>query len=303
MAAVFVLCATVGAGADAVYTNVYQYFDSYYETFTEADWNGRTKLAENTVYYVDKEVKLTITRTLPESSLLVIRDGGKLTVEKGAALYIRGCLGVGERGILEVDGKLVLNSTGVTGVNGSIYAAEGCEVKVYGDAYIYRDGLFSVSGSVKVLNRGVLYYANDFRLYNNGAITGSTQRISGMELDRLQFKAEYQTDAMMRFYDRENRITYKVTHQNFIKKVCEAVSKIRLLPVRESIAVEGDYENRYAIRLYDSAGEEYFYIERPESESGGFVYINGIMYTYAEGSMTFDDLYYYIHGVRTNLKR
>lgn len=286
------------------YLNVYTDYYDYYGYNDEVKWSGKIVMKANTIYYVDSKITVSKVRNLPESSMLVVKRGGHITVSESGALYVQGHFGIEDGGIVEVNqSKLVLNSGSVSGVNGSLYINSDSQLKIYSKLFVYRNGLLSLSGSARAYTNGRLYYANEIRIYNNGNFSGTRERISGMSLDRYQTNIELKNGGFMRFYDRQNKVTYKITNQQVIKKICDALNKIKLIPVRESTVIEGTFENRFGIRLYDASGNEYFYFERPENESEGFVYINGITYAYPDSCLNFDEFYYYALGVRSFYKR
>lgn len=302
--AIFAPPAHAAENVNEYYVNVYTDYYDYYGFGDQVKWNGKTSMKENTIYYVDSKITVSAVRNLPISSMLVVKRNGHITVSEKGSLYVQGHLGIEDGGIVEVNkSKLVLNSRSITGINGSLYINAGAEMKIYSDLFIYRNGLMSLSGTAKTFNSGHLYYATEIRIYNNGRLEGTRDRITGMNLNRLQTNIELKSGGYMRFYDRSNKITYKISNREVMQRICDALNKIKLIPIRESTVIEGDFENRFGIRLYDSSGNEYFYFERPENESGGFIYIDGITYAYPDSCMSYDEFYYYALGVRSFLKR
>lgn len=301
---VFFITFSAGANEPQDYINVYtDYYDSN-SFFYEVVWNGKTAMKENTIYYVDNKITISKIRQLPASSMLVVREGGHITVNSTGALYIVGHFGIEDGGIVEVNkSKLVLNSGSITGINGSLYINNDSELKVYSKIYLYRNGLLSLSGLMQTYKNGKLLFANDIRMFNNGNFRGNRARIEGMPIERFSTAIELKSNGFMRFYDRRNKVTYKITNQVIIDKICSTLNKIKLIPIRESTILTGSFENRYAIRLYDEAGAEYFYFERPEYENDGSIYIDGIIYMYPESSMDFDEFYYYALGIKNFYKR
>lgn len=302
--AVFAPPAHAAENVSGYYINVYMDYYDFYGYNEQVKWNGRTSMKENTIYYVDSKVTVSAVRNLPVGSMLVVKRNGHITVSEKGSLYIQGHFGIEDGGIVEVNNsKLVLNSGSVSGINGSLYINAGAEMKIYSDLFIYRNGLMSLSGTAKTYNNGHLLYATEIRIYNNGRFDGTRDRITGMNPERLQSNIELKSGGYMRFYDRSNKITYKISNQDVIKRICDALNKIKLIPIRESTVIESDYENSFGIRLYDYSGNEYFYYERPESESGGFVYADGITYAYPDSCMSYDEFYFYALGVRSFMKR
>ncbi len=304
LAAIIMTSIPIGALNDD-YINVYLHYYEHFDNYGEDNWNGKTKLQENTVYYVNKKINVTNKRTLPLGSMLVIRNGGQITIKNGGALYIRGNFGVEHGGVIniETDSKLVINTGAIFGVNGSAYVGKGAQLKVYDRMYIYRDALVTINGIIQTYKNGKLYYVDDLKLYTNGSFKGSKQRINGMNMTRISIDIPDKEIKMMRFYDRTNAVTYKISHSGVNNTIINSLKKIKLLPLYESSNLDGIRENNFLIKLYDSNDDEFFIFERPYEVSNGLVYMNGYVYGVVDGGMNFNEFYFYALGVRTNFKR
>jgi len=301
----FNIYAVVSEASDGYYVNIYKEYYEYNEGLVENTWNGKTSLKENTVYYVDKKITISVTRVIPASSMLVVKDGGYINISSKGALYSRGYFGIEEGGIVDLakGSKLVLNTGSRNGLNGNLYVGEGTELKIYSALYIYNNGLLMISGAARTYNKGALYYVNSVRTFNGGSFKGKSERMQGLNVMPKSINIDIGRVASMRFYDRVNRVTYTIRNHNIISRICAALIKIKIIPLRESTPIESGYENRFAIRLYDDKDNEIFYFERPEYENGQYVYTGGVTYVYSDAGMTYDEFYFYAMGVREYAKR
>jgi hypothetical protein len=297
--------ASVASSADENYLNIYWDYFERHPDYSEAVWNGRTAMRDNTVYYVDRVITVTARRNVPATSMLVVRDGGYITISGSGSIQVRGYLGVEEGGIIDMskDSQLILAAGSKSGINGGLYVAEGAEVRIFSELYLYTNGITMISGTMRTANNGIVYFTNTIRTFNNGIFRGNRERMSGMNGSPVSLSADMSRVDYMRFFDRDNRTTYTIRDQNVINRITDGLFKIRLIPLRESTPIRSDFENRYAISLYDSRGREIFHFERPEHENGNLVYMNGVTYTYNDAGMTYDEFYFYAMGVRAFMRR
>lgn len=290
---------TYGADSDSEYRNVYADFLKENPNAVQVVWNGADKMKAGYIYTLEKKVSLTITRVVPRGAMLVIRGGGRLTVETGGgALYSEGTFAVEYGGVLELrsGGKFVLNSSGAAGLNGGFYIDAGSTGKIYSKLFLYRDGSISLSGSLTVYNAGQLFYENDIKNYS-GKFEGKKTRITGAPTTPLRTQLSADGVSFLRFYNRDEAVTYRVSAKARMQKIISGYNKITLYPLREGLAQDADFSHRYGIRLYNSYGAEILYIERPSSERAGIVCVDGFTYSYDETGMTYDEFYYYALGV------
>lgn len=296
---------TASTGANANYLNVYlNYFENNLE-YNEVVWNGRDPLRENTVYYVDRTINITNRRIIPATSMLVIRNNGYIAIKDSGSILVRGTLGIEEGGILDMErgSLLVLNIGSNAGVNGGLYVGEGSELRIFSAFYVYTNGLLMTNGLTRTVNDGTIYFVNSIRTFNNGVIRGNRERMSGLDVTPKNLNADMSRVVSMRFYDRANQNVYTLRDEKTIKMICDGLFKIKLTPLRESTPIQSDFDNRFAVRLFDERGVEIFYFERPEHENGMLVYMDGITYTYSDAGMTYDEFYFYAMGVRAFLRR
>ncbi len=122
----------------------------------QKEWNGKTRLKPDTCYFIDKPVSVTANNTLPEGSMIVVENGGKLTVKENVKLYVKGGVIVHSKASLVVKGRVILKSTSVSVINGGMTIGGKGRVSIYGNLQISQGGVMSVSGKAAVHNNGVV---------------------------------------------------------------------------------------------------------------------------------------------------
>lgn len=129
----------------------------------QKEWNGKTKLRANTCYFIGSGASVTVntSKTLPESSMIVVENGGKLTVNKGAKLYAKGAVIVHSNAKLTVSGQAFIKSTGACVVNGDLYVGASGRLTVYSNLQVSAGGMLSARGRVSVGGKGkILGFGN-----------------------------------------------------------------------------------------------------------------------------------------------
>jgi hypothetical protein len=287
-----------GAADSIDYINV---FEDYYGKHTETNetvWNGFDKMKDNTVYVVTDNLLMSVDRVIPDSSMLVIKEGCSLNIIGGATLYCEGNLGIEYSGVINLSsGRLVLNSGGVAGVSGSLYIDQSSEVKIYSGFYVYFGGAVLLSGKMSAINYGCVYQRDSIRTFGDSKLEGKTQALGGYIATTKRLTADLDNVAYIRFYDFDNKKTYRIMSAEKFGKIIKAWNKIALYPLWESQGIVPAIVHNYAFRLYDRDGKELAYIERPSAENDGFVCVDYMLYSYTAAGMTYDDMYYYTYGV------
>ncbi len=130
---------------------------SEHPVLKQKEWNGKSSFKENTCYFVSREITMTGSRTLPESSMLVVENGGKLIVDDKAKLYVKGAIAIHSKGRLTNNGYIVLKSTSVCVINGKMMVNNSGSAAVYGDVQVSKTGIFAVKGSAAVYKNGRIF--------------------------------------------------------------------------------------------------------------------------------------------------
>lgn len=143
------------------------------------DWNGKTKLKDNTCYFVCKNTTLTKSFTLPESSMLVIRNNARLVIGKNGKLYSKGVIIIHTDGSLNVRyGSLCLKASSVTAANGKLSVSKGGKASLYGYAEFSSSGAVSINGKLSVLNNGKLAVKNEPKVLSSGVLKGTPELLA-----------------------------------------------------------------------------------------------------------------------------
>lgn len=116
-------------------------------------WDGESKLKSGKKYSVSKDITITEDTVIPAKTVVVVKDGAKLVVAKGAALTIKGKLSVGETSQLVVNGSLTLNKNKSLDCSGKMKLGKNSVVKLNGRFTLRKEG--SLSGKPKKITAGV----------------------------------------------------------------------------------------------------------------------------------------------------
>lgn len=136
-------------------------------------FSGKYDLLEKSCYFAEKTMVLERDLTLPESSMLVVRDGINLKVGAGVTLTINGTLAVHSGSKLNVmkGGNLVLGESSVAVVNGTLAVSRGGSAFAEGYAQCAN---VNVKGALGVSEGGTLTYENR-KIYSGGRADGITK--------------------------------------------------------------------------------------------------------------------------------
>lgn len=126
----------------------------------QVEYNGKTKFKANTCYFIKSGASVTInsSKTLPASSMIVVENGGKLTLSKGAKLYAKGAVIVHSSAKLAVNGQMTVKSTSALVVNGKMSVAAKGKLNVYGTVQISEGGTMTANGKTKLSGGTILCY-------------------------------------------------------------------------------------------------------------------------------------------------
>lgn len=139
-------------------------------------WNGMSELAEGQSYYIDRDIELKgeSSVTLPKSSSLLVRSGGRLIVYDESALTVKGKLIIEPEAQVIVSGKLVASPESRIENYGAFSATASSVSELSSVLFIGSTGAAAFSGTTNVYRQGVL--ANGGRLtfakYSEATVTG-----------------------------------------------------------------------------------------------------------------------------------
>lgn len=155
----------------------------------QVEYNGRTKFKANTCYFIQSGASVTInsSKTLPASSMIVVENGGKLTVKKGAKLYAKGAVVVHSNAKLAINGQMIVKTSSALVVNGTLSVSAKGKLSVYGMVQISEGGKMSANGNV------ALSGGNIFSIGEVEAAGGKTLKYTQLDAgtDPLYIAEEY----------------------------------------------------------------------------------------------------------------
>lgn len=150
------------------------------------NWNGKSALKSNTCYFIEDKVTVNKTIVIPESSMLVIRNGALLRIEKDAKLYVKGAVVIHSEGKLNIadNGNIILKSTSVMVNNGTLAISKGGKLLNYG--YLQSQGVISLKGSLKTLKNGTLACTDIVKKSTSAVLSGEQSDIDKRPLYMVQ---------------------------------------------------------------------------------------------------------------------
>ncbi len=134
-----------------------------------SDWDGKAKLKKNTCYFVENSITVSKTFTLPESSMLIIKNNACLKLAKNGKLLVSGTLAIHEGAKINVrsGGSLIVKSTSVGVVNGTLAVSSGGYTGVYG--YLQCSGDINLKGKLYILKQGTVSCEQAINVKSRGA--------------------------------------------------------------------------------------------------------------------------------------
>ena len=140
-------------------------------------WTGISELKENRSYYINSEVKISDERrvTLPESSRLLIRDGGSLLIYAGSSFTVKGELTVEPSARAVVSGELIAMPDSSIVNHGTFSSTQSSLLELSSDFVTGKRGITAFSGEVNVYKAGALINHNRMTFAENSyaRVTGT----------------------------------------------------------------------------------------------------------------------------------
>ncbi len=184
-------------------------------------WNGSTRLKPDTCYYAEGSVTLKGSVTLPESSMLVIRNGAALKIGSGGKLFVRGAVAVHSGGRINIasKGAITLKSGAVMVNNGTLAVSGGGKLLDYG--YLQSQGKINLKGTLKALNNGVLACESIAKKSSSAVLSGENSGIGDRPLYMVQELEEYENDKLSLF-DEHTGETTELSGRKSVKKLLQS---------------------------------------------------------------------------------
>lgn len=149
-------------------------------------WDGASDFQNDVNYYIDKQtdINMKTTRTLPEGSRLVIRDGGDLRIFVGSFLNLDGELLIEPNGALTISGtmqttsstkmdnlgNLVLTPSAVVNLRTSVESPEDSHINCAGTLNIYKSGSINAAGSTTIQSGSVVTVTGKLTIPESGKL-------------------------------------------------------------------------------------------------------------------------------------
>ena len=229
-ASIMASCVCVPAGAlapDTLSTAAVQVNGIPAETdtkvITPCHWGGKAVLRSNVCYYIDDTVTINKKLVLPESSMLVVRNGGTLRISSGGKLTLKGAAVIHDGGKLHISksGSLIVKSTSVLVNYGTLAVSRGGCAGIYG--YAQSEGSVNVKGRLYITKNGILA-ADKVMKYSGSSVKGSVQPLPERPLYYAQ-QLEPAEERTMTIFSNETGREY-TAGQSERKKVATAFEAV-----------------------------------------------------------------------------
>lgn len=149
-------------------------------------WDGQSDFKNGVNYYIDKQTDINkkTTRTLPEGSRLVIREGGDLRIFVGSALNLNGELLIEPNGALTISGTMqiansakmdnlgsfILTPSAVVNLYTAIESPEDSHINCAGTLNVYKSGSINAAGFTTIQSGSVVTVTGSFTVPESGKL-------------------------------------------------------------------------------------------------------------------------------------
>lgn len=149
-------------------------------------WDGQSDFKNGVNYYIDKQTDINkkTTRTLPEGSRLVIREGGELRIFVGSFLNLNGELLIEPNGALTISGTMqttnntkinnfgsfILTPSAAVNLYTAIDSSEDSRINCAGTLNVYKNGSINASGSTTIQSGSVVTVTGKFTIPESGKL-------------------------------------------------------------------------------------------------------------------------------------
>lgn len=144
-------------------------------------WNGTSELSEGKSYYIDRDIEIRGESlvTLPKSSTLLVKSGGRLIVYDESELTVKGKLIIEPEAQVTVSGKLVALPDSRIENYGAFSTTASSAAELSSAFFIGRTGAAAFSGIVNVYRQGTLANGGKLTFAKNSTSTVTGRIING----------------------------------------------------------------------------------------------------------------------------
>jgi len=151
------------------------------------EWDGSARIRDGRSYFITERVRLTSDVVIPENSVLDVRRGGELVLDRGMTLMVRGGLEIKRGGILEINNaEVVVRRDAGLDIYGTVRQSEDAilNVAVGGKIVIYSRGRYTNNGTINISQDGIVNNNGSLRLTRTSemTLTGTLNNHRGAEI-------------------------------------------------------------------------------------------------------------------------
>lgn len=140
-------------------------------------WDGKTRMAAGTNYYIESKTSPRSNFTVPKGSRFLIKPGAELVIYKGKTVNIRGTITVARDATMMVSGTAsIYENAGIENF-GTLKGSLSAELRVSGDLINRSSGRMVLSGVNNIYKKGDLLNYGEITLTTNSKtkVTGDFQ--------------------------------------------------------------------------------------------------------------------------------
>jgi len=200
----------------------------------QKEWNGKSRLRSNTCYFVDKTVYVTENKTLPDNSMIIVENHGKLVLNENVNLYIKGKVVVHSKADLAVNGWLILKSGSASVINGKLLIGGKGRASIYGEVQVSKGGTIGIKGRAAIHNNGVVLNYGTIKKMSDSAVVPDITECGDDEPQR--YIAEEYSDYL------DNKMTIYSWYDDIGLEIKEQAEKLKLIRSFESVLYKYDGE-------------------------------------------------------------
>lgn len=140
-------------------------------------WDGKSKMASGTNYYIDSTVKVKKNYSVPADSKLVLCSGAELLIYKGVSFGVRGNLLAEPNSKITVSGTFTVYADAGADIYGAYSATKSSTTKISSEFVIRSGAKAVVSGVMNIYKQGMYlnYGSSSFTASSKVKVTGEMQ--------------------------------------------------------------------------------------------------------------------------------
>lgn len=163
------------------------------------DWDGESMLSSNWTYYVSDNVTVRGNFSLPENSIILLKEGASITISENSSLETLGKLYVEDGASVIVKGDLNIANGSELSVKGSLASSEKAQLSVkgnllcHGGASVSLDGITTVAETADFIADCDLLLQGSFdsrainNIYNGNVDIKGSASFSGLTIFNRNF--------------------------------------------------------------------------------------------------------------------